>query len=200
MFVGEIDDGPAGTALEQTCALMDRYGVVHRPRAGAPLLFSQAFADAFQGRVYLAGYFTPSLGVRADVPEWHVDDDARMVTLWRTLAIDATLERFRNETVLLPPLDLLPNDYPAHLGAAVRRNVEKAGGQVRADYVRLGPDDYLHAEVYCLAAIELMWRRVGLTRVRDLIATPVPLLETGGDIEPFDSRYAEPPVYRPGFE
>jgi hypothetical protein len=205
VFVGEVEDGPEGTAFEQICMLMRRYGVTSACIDRAPeRRFSEAFADAFPGRVYLAGYYTPAAGARSDVAAWQVDDQARMVTLWRTLAIDATLERFRLGAVLLPPLEMLPADYPAHLGNAVRQNVELAGGQVRADYVRLGPDDYLHAEVYCLAAIELAWRRLGLQRV--LGHGPVPLLELGrpADDDDDDDQPLDPfdvgPIYRPGFE
>jgi hypothetical protein len=201
VVVGEIEDGSEGPAFEQLCALMGRYGVTTACIDRAERRFSEAFADAFPGQVYLVGY-TPSPGARGDVAAWQVDDPGRMVTLWRTLAIDATLERFRLGTVLLPPLEMLPADYPAHLGNAVRQNVEVAGGQVRADYVRLGPDDYLHAEVYCLAAIELAWRRLGLQRV--LGTGPVPLLALN---PPADDREDQPldlfdvgPIYRPGFE
>lgn len=201
VFVGEIEDGPEGTAFEQLCALMNRYGVTLACIDRAPeRRFSEAFADAFPGRVYLVGYYTPAPGARGDVQAWNVDDDARMATLWRTLAIDATLERFRLGAVLLPPLDLLPADYPAHLGNAVRQNVESSGGQVRADYVRLGPDDYLHAEVYNLAALELLWRRVGLGRISELTAGAVPLLDAGEEDDPFADLFGRAPIYRPGFE
>lgn len=108
-----------------------------------------------------------------------------MVSVWRTIAIDACLERFRVRLVQLPPLESLPPGYPAHLGAAVRQNVELAGGQVRAEYRSIGPDDFLHSEVYCLVAIELVWRGIGLRRL--LGQGPVPLAElVGADFEPLD--------------
>jgi hypothetical protein len=186
VFVGEIEDGPDGTAFEQLCALMNRYGVTCACIDRAPeRRFSEAFAAAFPGRVFLAGYFTPSPGARGDAGSLHVDDEARMVSVWRTIAIDATLERFRLGLVRLPPLESLPSAYPVHLGAAVRQNVELAGGQVRAEYRSIGPDDFLHSEVYCLLAIELVWRAVRLSRL--LGQGPVPLAElVGDDYEPID--------------
>lgn len=200
VFVGEIEDGPEGTAFEQLLALMDRYGVRMACIDRAPeRRFSEAFAAACPGRVFLAGYFTPQPGARVDPMPWIVDDESHAVTLWRTLAIEATLERFRRGAVRLPPLDTLPADYPAHLGAVVRQNIELAGGQVRADYRSLGPDDYLHAEVYCLAAVELVWRQIGLSRV---LGQPlVPLLEPGVDFEPSNlGGHDDKSSYRLGFD
>jgi hypothetical protein len=201
VFVGEIEDGPDGTAFECLSALMERYSVTLAVIDRAPeRRFSEAFAGAFPGRVWLAGYYTPSPGTRGDVQPWQVDDSTRHVGLWRTLVMDATLERFRRGVVLLPPLEMLPADYPAQLGAAVRRNVETAGGQVRADYVRIGPDDYLHAEVFNLAAIELLWRQVGLGRVQGLMTAPLALTEEIEDFEPSDlSSYGGDAMLGPGF-
>jgi hypothetical protein len=191
VFVGEVEDDPVrGSAFDQLCALMDAFGITmacidHAPEGR----FAQAFAAQFPGRVYLAGYYSPQPGQRTP-NAWHVDDQERYVGLWRTRAIDATLERFRTRSVELPPLDLLPGDYPAQLGALVRRNVELPNGNIRVDYVRTGADDYAHAEVYNLAAIELAWRRVGLEMATE------PLQLVAGD----DYNDPDMPVYRPGFE
>jgi hypothetical protein len=196
VFVGEIEDGPDGTAFEQLCALMDRYGVAMACIDRAPEgRFAKAFADAFPGRVYRAGYYSPGAGARGDVEKWKVDDVERHVGLWRTFAIEAMLEGFRIGAVRLPPLDSLPADYPAHLGSLVRRTVETPGGNVRVEFVKLGPDDYAHAEVYNLAALELLWRRLGLEHVKQLM-TPQPMLTEA------DSDYDESgmPIYRPGFD
>jgi hypothetical protein len=46
-------------------------------------------------------------------------------------------------------------------------------------YVKTGPEDYAQAEAYCLTAIELYWRNVGLGVVSN--ATPTPL----ADIDPY---------------
>lgn len=198
VFVGEIDDRDGATAFERLCDLMVRFGVDmacidHAPEGR----FAQAFADRFPGRVYRAGYFTPQVGARRDTEAWKVDDDARYVALWRTRVIEATLERFRTGGVLLPPLESLPADYPAHLGALVRR-VEETPRGARVDYVKTGPDDYAHAEAYNLAAGELYWRRIGMEQVRRQLAAPVPLVpdtdeDLAGVLMPGE------PVYR-GFE
>jgi hypothetical protein len=51
-----------GTPLEQLCALMGRYSVAMACIDGAPeRRFSEAFAAAFAGRVFLAGYYKQSV-------------------------------------------------------------------------------------------------------------------------------------------
>lgn len=197
VFVGEIEDRNGRTAFELLCDLMDAYNVTmacidHAPEGR----FAEAFADRFPGRVYRAGYFNPQIGQRRDVEPWNVDDKTRYVSLWRTRAIDATLERFRTGAVVLPPLEMLPIDYPAHLGSLVRRAEETVNGAMRVDYVKTGADDYAHAEVYNLAAIELIWHRVGLSVVDDYLATPL-VVPGPGDLLGLPS--AEP-SYRSPFE
>src|SRR5262249_27375567 len=156
--------------------------------------FAQAFADRFPGRVYRVGYFTPPIAQRRSVEPMNVDHEARYVSVWRTRAIDATLERFRTRSVVLPPLRLLPADYAAHLGALVRRVEEAAGGGVRVDYVRTGPDDYAHAEVYLLAAIELIWWHAGLELA--IGQGLVPLELEAGDDDADSSSFGDTPTYR----
>lgn len=176
IWAGELDDGPDGTAFEQLCDLMRRFNVTMACIDRAPeRRFSEAFAAAFPGKVYLVGYKTPAPSTRATT--WDVDDDEHMATLWRTLALDATLERFRTRAIELPPLSMLPANYPAQLGALVRQIVELPGGQVRAEYRSIGADDLAQAECYCLCAVELLWRRLGMQRV--LNAPAVPVLEPG---------------------
>jgi hypothetical protein len=94
---------------------------------------------------------------------------------------------------VLPPLELLPPDYPAHLGALVRRAEEQPNGTVRTGYVKTGADDYAHSEVYLHCAFWLLWRRAGHQLLAELQAIPVPMLEPG------DMLTGEA-VYRPGFE
>jgi hypothetical protein len=201
VFVGEIEDGHDGTAFQQLCDLMDRYGVTMAAIDRAPeRRFAEALLNQFPGRAYMVGYYMPQPGARGDVRPWHVDDEARLATVWRTLAIDATLERFRLGAVRLPPLETLPPEYPAHLGAVVRQTVELAGGQIRAEYRSIGADDFLHAEVFNLAAIELLWRRVGLSRALARGPVPLALLEPGDADAPADVLPSVEPIYRPAFE
>ncbi len=201
VFVGEIEDSADGTAFEELCALMDRYGVGLAVIDRAPeRRFAEAFVNAFPGRALMCGYFTPQPGSRSDVQSWYVDEAARLVTVWRTLAIDATLERFRVGAVRLPPLESLPPNYPAHLGAVVRQNVELAGGQVRAEYRSIGPDDYLHAETYCLVAVELLWRRIGLGRVLGPPLVPLIKPPEADEVDVLELLAGEEPVYKLPFE
>lgn len=197
VFVGEIDDLAGRPAFDQVCGLMDQFGVTmaaidHMPEGR----FAQAFVARFPGRAYRVGYFSPQPGQRREASHWNVDDDTRFASLWRTMWIDATLAQFRNALVAIPPLDALPAEYPAQLGALVRRSGEAPNGGIRVDYVRTGADDYAHAEVYLLAAFELLTRRQGLQALAEMESTPVPLLEAGnGDYDEVGT-----PIYRPGFE
>jgi hypothetical protein len=94
VFVGEIEDGPDGTAFEQLCALMHRYNVTIAGIDRAPeRRFSSAFANTFPGRVVMVGYFTPAVGSRGESHVSYFDEDERILTVWRTVAIDAALER-----------------------------------------------------------------------------------------------------------
>jgi hypothetical protein len=141
------------------------------------------------------------VSARRDPQPWSVDWPNRFVSLWRTRGLDATLERFRMQDVVLPPLDLLPPTYAPQLGAVVRRTHETVHG-VRADYVSTGPDDFAHAELYVLVARELAFlgqgmRVLALNKPRSLTAE----LEQDGAFEPVNlSDYDIEPTYRPGFE
>jgi hypothetical protein len=144
VVIGEAEDRPDSTSFEQLCALMNLSGVTLVCIDRAPeRRFSEAFARTFPGRLWLCGYYTPAPAARGDVLPGTIDEDARPVTLWRTLAIDAALEPFRLQRLLLPPLEQFPAEYPAHLGNVVGHNVELAGGQVRPEYRSIGPNDYL---------------------------------------------------------
>jgi hypothetical protein len=198
VFVGEVEDGPDGTAFEQLCVLMHRYNVTLAAIDRAPeRRFSAAFVHEFRDRATMVGYYTPGADTRGEAPASYWDHENRVLTVWRTIAIDATLERFRARQVVLPPLDTLPTDYAAHLGNVVRQNVEGADGRIRAEYRSLGDSDYLHAEVYALAARELMWSLLD-QRPAELVPLAPPVLETPGLYRSgFDDNGGE---YRPGFE
>lgn len=182
VFVGTIEDDGERTAFQKLCFLMDGFavnmcGIDNEPDGR----FSKAFAARYPGRVYRMDFFTPQPGGRTEPAAWNVDDAEQFVSLWRTKTYDATFERFRLQHVLLPPLDMLPEDYPKHLGNLYRRRVELPGdtGKARVDYVRTGPEDYAQCEAYNLAAIELYWRNAGLGAVRG--AGPMPLADQIAD-------------------
>jgi hypothetical protein len=219
LWVGEIEDDPArGPAIDQLGQLMVRFGVHMAAIDDSPDgRMSQAFAERFPGRVYRVSFFTPGPAQKQAPSPMNVDDAEMFVGLWRTRAYDATFERFRMQRVLLPPLESLPRDYPAHLGNLYRQKteVERKGqdgrkvatGVVRVDYLKTGPEDYGQAEAYNLAAIELFYRRVGLGLA--LGQGPVPLAELDGAAGPDEEDEVDAldlimggqaPAYRSGFE
>jgi hypothetical protein len=214
VWVGTVEDEPGGmSAFQRLCWLMETFnvnmaGIDNEPDGR----FSRAFAERFRGRVYRMDFFTPQPGARAESPVWNVKDEEQFVSLHRTKTYDATFERFRLQRVLLPPLEMLPAEYPVHLGNLYRRQVEvmqtergKAGmrkvstGKVRVDYVRTGDEDYAQAEAYNLAAIELFWRNEGVASIRG--GGPRPLTDQIEDFVPSDlTSYDQDPDYRPGFQ
>ena len=129
LFAGEVEDGPDGSAFDQLCALMRRFNVSMAAIHHAPKRrFSEAFAAEFPGQVYLVGYKTPSPS--SNVSPANVDDETHMVTAWRTLLLDATLERFRNRLITLPPLNLSPADS---YGATRRDRRPERRARARSD-------------------------------------------------------------------
>lgn len=203
IFCGAIDDIPGGnTAFQQLCWLMDSFGVNMCGIDNSPDgRFSETFADRYPGRVYRVAFFSPGPDGRKDAPPWYPDDAIHFVSVNRTTTYDATFERFRLQKILLPPLDYLPPEYPAHLGNLYRRSVELPGGlgRTRVDYVKTGPEDYAQAEAYKLTAIELFWRNSGLNAVRG--QGPVPMADQIEDLHPVElADYTAEPDYRPGFE
>jgi hypothetical protein len=126
LWVGEIEDDPArGPAIDQLGQLMVRFGV-HMARSttrrmGGCRRRSRAVPGPRVPRVVL--HAGPAQK-QAPAP-MNVDDAEMFVSLWRTRAYDATFERFRMQRVLLPPLESLPRDYPAHLGNLYRQKTER---------------------------------------------------------------------------
>jgi hypothetical protein len=197
VFVGQVEGHEGRSVLEMLGDLMRAYGVTMAVIDNEPDgWLSRTFAANHPGRVYRGDYFNPGAGARWESRGQNVDDDAGFISLWRSRWIDAALQQFREGRVLLPPLDLLPSDYPAHLGSLVREVTELPNGTTRIQHIRTGADDYAHCEVFLLAAFFLLWRRVGQQRIAELEATPVPLLSPVADL----SSYGGPGVYRPGFE
>lgn len=212
LWVGEVEDDPArGSAFHQLCHLINAFGVHmvaidHEPEGR----LAQALAARFPGRVYRVGFFSPSGQQRSAPAPMNVDDGEMFASVWRTRAYDAVFERFRMQRVLLPPLDLLPAEYPVHLGNLYRQKTEVerksqdgrkvATGAVRVDYLRTGPEDFAQAEAYCLAAIELFYRRVGL----GLVSAAGPVALSAGEseddeVDVLDVMFGGEPTYRSGF-
>lgn len=195
LWVGEVEDRDGRSALEQLGQMMRDYHVWMACIDAEPEhRLAMTFAAAFPQQVYRVDYTMPS-GGRGDPEPSKIDDEMQHLSVWRTVAIDATIERFRRRDVVLPPLERLPDDYPTQLGNAVRVIEERGGWRPVATFVKLGgPDDYLHAETFCLCARELLKR----VAHRDALALAAPVeLE---DFEPVNlSDYDVEPEYRPGF-
>jgi hypothetical protein len=189
LWIGEVEDEPGGrTALQQIAQFMSDYRVYMACIDARPEnRLAMAFADAFPERVYRIGYEMPG-GSRRDPQVAVIDDDRRYISVWRTVMIDHTIDRFRRRDIALPPLEMLPADYPKQLGNSVRVIQERGGWRPVPVYEKLGPDDYLHAEVFCFLARELVqrmaWRDAQLEGV-------TPELEVSAG---FDG------VYRPPFD
>ena len=171
--------------------LMDIYGVHMCAIDAQPeRRLARAFADRYAGRVYLVTY---GQGSASEAPAFH--DEERRMTISRVDAIDEVLESIRRQRNLLPRQ--LPPGYVSHLQAAIRAIERDQSGRRRAVYRSLGPDDYLHAEVFDSAAREVLDYRTILTDLREPRYAPL------DDLVPEFRRsllasYDDDPEYHPG--
>lgn len=189
LWIGTVGDESDGFgAFESLARLMDRFGVKMCVIDNLPeTRMSLAFASRFHGRVYLCYYAQRQKDVLA------VDDEQMRVSVRRTEAIDATTEMVRQQRNMLP-LDL-PDDYVSQMGGEVRVQEEDEMGKVTVAYRKVGPSDYLHAEVYDLVATECFWVR---QQVEDSQRQELRPLDDYLDFQ----RASQDPdeVYRPGPE
>jgi Phage terminase large subunit (GpA) len=146
LFLGEVRD------FEALDELMDRYGVdLCSIDAQPEHRLAAAFAERFPGRIFLVNHKGPAQDVVLPVP------DERRVVVARTQAIDAALADLRMQRNELPRV--LPADYAAHLQAVIRLVDRDDVGRKRSRYHSLGPDDYLHSEVFDWVAWRLrLWQ------------------------------------------
>ena len=145
LFLGEIDN------FDQVSDMMKWYNVQlacidHLPEGR----LARSLAEKFSGRVYIAR-FLPATSL--DLLVW--DEEQHTAGIKRTEAIDATLSLVRQGRNLLP-LDW-PEDYVSHMRAASRFHEVDEVGRRTVGYKKLGPDDYLLAELYDLMGTELWW-------------------------------------------
>lgn len=153
LFVGEIDN------FDEISQMMEWYNVMlacvdHLPEGR----LARGLAEKFSGRVYI-GRFLPATSL--DLLVW--DEEQHTAGIKRTEAMDATTSLVRAGRNLLP-LDW-PDDYVSHMRAASRFHDVDEVGRRTVGYKKLGPDDYLLAELYDLMATELWW---GLEKKRQL--------------------------------
>jgi hypothetical protein len=106
---------------------------------------ARAMVNKFPGRCW-----TVSWGDRRAVFE--VDSEMRTVSAQRTTTISAVLDSIRKQQNELP--QNLPEDYVAHMRAAVLKKDEDDKGKVRVFYETMTDHDYLQAEGYDLLAGE----------------------------------------------
>lgn len=176
LWIGVVEDDPIkGSTFQQMCALMIRFKVTMAAFDHAPAYrWLQQIMARFPGRVYSVASIEPSKTARKLPPDWDIDDRLRHVTLWRTKGYEAMLERWRMQRVIIPPLDHIDPDFPTHLGN-IQRKVEENedDGTKTVRFLRLGPEDYAQAELYCNVARALVLVRAGLATVRAAAPAPV---------------------------
>lgn len=148
LFIGEVEN------FNDLQRLMERFSVKmaaidHLPEGR----LARSFAERFPGRVYLVAYDTTRSPRDTEVLK--VNEEARLATVRRVEAIDATFEQIRLQMNKLP--EDLPPGYVQQLQALVRVAEKDEIGRVTVSYRSTGADDYAHAEVYDLVASEL-WR------------------------------------------
>jgi len=148
LFIGKVD------TFDGLSLLMERFAVKmaaidHLPEGR----LSRSFAEKFPGRVYLVCYDTTRSPRDTEVLK--VNEDARLATVRRVEAIDATFEQIRLQLNQLP--EDLPDGYVKQLQSLVRVAEKDEVGRTSVSYRSTGEDDYAHAEVYDLVASEL-WR------------------------------------------
>jgi hypothetical protein len=158
LYIGEVEDDTAGgrtgrLAFEKLDELMRRYNVVMAAIDSQPeRRSSRAFCNRFPGRAFMVAYDDSD---RPQKDALKVDLEKKMVTVNRTDAIDAMMDNIR-ELINLP-LRTPPPGYVEHLTSLKRRTEEDSEtGKIKRYYVKTGPDDYAHAEVYDLVATELV--------------------------------------------
>lgn len=150
LFIGEVDN------FNELGRLMERYSVHmacvdHLPDGR----MARSFAERFAGRVFLCAYDTTPTPKTPQVLK--VDEEMRFVKVRRTEAMDATAQMIRAQQNKLP-LDL-PHGYVEAMQAPVRVVTEDELGRKAVSYRSMGTDDWFHAEVYDLVALECWWFR-----------------------------------------
>lgn len=106
--------------------------------------------------VWLAYYPNFQLGSRKEEKmDWNPKE--KVVLLDRTRVLDEVLAGFYGMKSTLPAHARNIKDYYDHLRASVRVLKEAPDGTEIARYVDTGPDHYLHAETYALAASQCIY-------------------------------------------
>lgn len=134
--------------FEQLDTLMKDYDVRTCVIDGLPNTHSaREFAARFPGRVYLCFY---NANVRGET-RWSESDST--VSVNRTEALDAALERYARGGVRLPRASLIEDVFKKQMCNSVRKPVRGDGGEIKGfEWVRRGADHFRHADSYdCIA-------------------------------------------------
>lgn len=146
LYLGEPEN------IEQVVQLMNRFNVHVLVADSMPeRRTAKALAAEFPGRVFLCVY---DLKPQADAVRY--DPIKNLVHVNRTEGIDAMMDSIR-DLENLPPSNP-PGNYKAQMKAPKRRVEEDSKGRPVKRYVSTGTsgDDYAHAEVYDLTALEML--------------------------------------------
>lgn len=171
------DDPEARSAIRKLGMLMDVFdvnmaGIDHLPDGR----LARALIRAYPGRVIMAALSANLKRPMTEVPR--IEDPEQIVTVNRTVFIDATLDLFRWQRNLLPrrpqpvhdtPLGRTydPEEYETHLRALVRERVQKPDGTWVFRYDNKGDADWAFAELFDVIATEVMHLRMVVGSVED---------------------------------
>lgn len=164
----EPTDPDARSAIRKLADVIDRYkvrmvGIDHAPDGR----LARALVRAFPGRVIMVALSDTLKAPMTPLPELHKAE--QLVSVNRTMFIDATLDLFRWQRNLLPGRALLPDGYEEGLRAVVRRRVQRTDGRWVHRYESSGPDDWLFAELFDVVATEVFRLRVLEGHVGNLV-------------------------------
>lgn len=194
----EPGDPDAKSAIRKLGVLIDVFkvrmvGIDHAPDGR----LARALVRAFPGRVIMVALSDVLRAPMTPVPELHKAE--QLVTVNRTMLLDATLDLFRWQRNLLPGRSLLPEGYEEALRNQVRRRVVRPDGRTVHRYEKAGKDDWLFAELFDVVATEVFKLRILEGRVGDLVTserTLEPEVPTA-NFNDWDGRPWDEP-YRPG--
>jgi hypothetical protein len=196
----EPDDPDAKSAIRKLALLIDRFkvrmvGIDHAPDGR----LARALVRAFPGRVIMVALSDALKRPMTDVPE--LGKAEQIVSVNRTIFLDATLDLFRWQRNLLPGRALLPEGYEEALRAVVRRRVQRPDGRWVHRYESTGRDDWVFAELFDVVATEVFQLRVMEGHVSNLVTseTAVEPETPTVDFNDWDGKPWEG-EYRPGGE
>jgi hypothetical protein len=152
----KTSDPEARSAIRKLGLLMDTFNVKmcaidHLPDGR----MARALASAYPGRVMLVALSDVLKQPMSEVPKPQAAE--QLVSVNRTVFLDATFDLFRWQRNLLPRRAPLPEDYEEQMRAPVRRRVQRKDGRWTHRYESTGGDHWAMAELFDVVATEV-WR------------------------------------------